>query len=68
METNVTNLNKNKFSNTNTALANLVKSFNHEAKHGIPITEEYNKLQITDEEQKQHLLLLAKQFQSKCLD
>lgn len=32
---------------------------------GYQITEEYNKLQITDEEQKQYLLLLAKQFQSK---
>lgn len=64
LETNVTNWNENKSSNTSTALAMSIKGFNHEAERGIPITEEYNKLHITDEGQKHYLLLLVKQFQS----
>lgn len=41
---------------------------NDTAERGVALMEEYNKLHTTDEEQKQFLLLLIKQFRQKYPD
>jgi hypothetical protein len=38
------------------------------AERGLALMEEYNKLYTTNEEQKQYLLLLVKQYRNKCPD
>ena len=50
------------------AITSSLKVVNDVAERGVALMEEYSKLHTKDEEQKQYLLLLVKQFRSKYPD
>lgn len=52
----------------NKAIAYSMRVVNDIAERGVALMEEYNKLHTTDEEQKQYLLLLVKDYRKKFPD
>lgn len=68
LETDVSTWSENESYKTCKSLVTSIKVVNDVAERGVALMEEYNKLHTKDEEQKQYLLLLVKQFRSKYPD
>ena len=49
-------------------IINLLKVVNDITEHGLTLIDEYNKLHTNDEEQKQYLMLVVKEYRKHYLD